>query len=166
MLAVPMGAEGVEVRPIRQITGEREFNEVFLDEVEVPVEHVIGAENEGWSVANTTLGNERGGSFIWKEQVRHELAVDQLWAACAAAGRLADPLVRQRLARCRIDAELFRLHNARTLATLRLDAPTIAGVDELRWRGPAPEFEAIAAWLGQPSLFTRAQAHAARLPPA
>lgn len=118
MLAIPMGADGVEVRPIQQITGEREFNEVFLDGIEVPVEHVIGGENEGWSVADTTLGNERGGSFIWKEQVRHERAVDQLWAASAAAGRLADPLVRQRLARCRTDAALFRLHNARTLATL------------------------------------------------
>jgi 5'-3' exonuclease len=52
----------------------------------------------------------------------------------------------------------------RTLATLRTDAPTVAGVDELRWRGPAPEFEAIAAWLGQPSLFTRAQQLAARRP--
>jgi 5'-3' exonuclease len=52
----------------------------------------------------------------------------------------------------------------RTLATLRTDAPTIASVDELRWRGPAPEFEAIAAWLGQPSLFARAQQLAARLP--
>jgi alkylation response protein AidB-like acyl-CoA dehydrogenase len=118
MLAIPMGADGVEVRPIQQITGEREFNEVFLDGVEVPTEHVIGGENEGWSVANTTLGNERGGSFIWKEQVRHERAVDQLWSACAATGRLADPLVRQRLAGCRTDAALFRLHNARTLATL------------------------------------------------
>ena len=65
------------------------------------------------------------------------------------------------LAAQRDQAMLFR-----TLATLRLDAPTIAGIDELRWHGPAPEFEAIAAWLGQPSLFTRAQALAARLPPA
>jgi 5'-3' exonuclease len=62
------------------------------------------------------------------------------------------------LAAQREQAMLFR-----TLATLRLDAPTIAGVDELRWRGPAPEFEAIAAWLGQPSLFARAQTLAARL---
>ena len=65
------------------------------------------------------------------------------------------------LAAQRDQAMLFR-----TLATLRLDAPTIAGIDELRWHGPAPEFEAIASWLGQPSLFTRAQVLAARLPPA
>jgi 5'-3' exonuclease len=62
------------------------------------------------------------------------------------------------LAAQREQALLFR-----TLATLRLDVPTVADVDELRWRGPAPEFEAIARWLGQPSLFTRAQTLAARL---
>jgi 5'-3' exonuclease len=63
------------------------------------------------------------------------------------------------LAAHREHARLFR-----TLATLRIDAPTIAGVDELRWTGPAPEFETIAAWLGQRSLFERAQALAQRVP--
>ena len=80
MLAIPMDAKGVDVRPLRQMTGEYEFNEVFFDDVEVPVENLIGPENEGWRVANTTLGNERGGSFVWKEQVLLEAASD-------AAGR-------------------------------------------------------------------------------
>ena len=75
--------------------------------------------------------------------------------ACTVRGASA---LAATLAAQREQAMLFR-----TLATLRLDAPTIASVDELRWRGPAPEFEAIAAWLGQPSLFTRAQTLAARL---
>ena len=70
-------AKGVEIRPLRQITGESEFNEVFLDDVEVPVENLIGPEHEGWRVANTTLANERGASFVWKEQVLHEVAMDQ-----------------------------------------------------------------------------------------
>ena len=78
MLAIPMTAKGVEIRPLRQITGESEFNEVFLDGVEVPVENLIGPEHEGWRVTNTTLANERGASFVWKEQVLHELAMDQL----------------------------------------------------------------------------------------
>ena len=52
--------KGVDVRPLRQMTGEREFNEVFLDDVEVPVENLIGPEHDGWRVANTTLANERG----------------------------------------------------------------------------------------------------------
>src|SRR5947199_3366250 len=118
MLAIPMTADGVDVRPLRQMTGDSEFNEVLLDDAEVPVEHVIGPEDEGWRVANTTLANERGGGFIWRQQVRMEEAIDRLWKACAGAGLLADPLVRQRLARAWIDAELFRLFNARTLARL------------------------------------------------
>jgi alkylation response protein AidB-like acyl-CoA dehydrogenase len=146
MLAVPMRADGVDVRPIRQITGECEFNEVFLDEVQVPVDHRIGDEHGGWRVANTTLGNERGGSFIGKEQVRHELALEALWAACAAAGRLADPLVRQHLARCWTDAELFRLHNARTLERLARgeDVGATASLVKLFWAGASQRLFATA----------------------
>jgi alkylation response protein AidB-like acyl-CoA dehydrogenase len=118
MLAIPMTAMGVHIRPLRQITGESEFNEVFLDDVEVPVENLIGAEHDGWRVTGTTLGNERGGSFVWKEQVLHEIAMDQLIEACAARERLGDPIVRQQLAQSWIEVELFRLHNAHTLARL------------------------------------------------
>ena len=118
MLAVPMDAKGVDVRPLRQMTGDHEFNEVFFDEVEVPVENLIGPENEGWRVANTTLGNERGGSFVWKEQVLLEAACNRLVEACAGQGLTADACVRQRLVRSWIDIEIFRLHNARTLQRL------------------------------------------------
>jgi alkylation response protein AidB-like acyl-CoA dehydrogenase len=118
MLAIPMDAPGVDVRPLRQITGESEFNEVFLDDVEVPVESLIGPEHEGWGVANTTLANERGATFIWKEQVLHEVAIDVLWKTCARRGVLTDPVVRQRLAHAWIDVAIFRLHNARTLSRL------------------------------------------------
>jgi alkylation response protein AidB-like acyl-CoA dehydrogenase len=118
MLAIPMTAPGVEVRPLRQLTGEREFSEVFLDAVEVPVDHLIGTENEGWRVANTTLANERGASFIWKEQVLLEMAVAQLAQTCAQRAVLGDPRVRQRVAQSWIEAEIFRFHNARTLDRL------------------------------------------------
>ena len=118
MLAIPMTANGVDVRPLRQITGKSEFNEVFLDGVEVPVENLIGPEHEGWRVTGTTLANERGASFVWKEQVLHELAMDHLTKACARRERLGDALVRQRLVQSWIDVEIFRLHNARTLTRL------------------------------------------------
>jgi alkylation response protein AidB-like acyl-CoA dehydrogenase len=118
MLAIPMDAPGVEVRPLRQITGDCEFNEVFLDDVAVPVGNLVGAEHEGWRVANTTLANERGASFIWREQVLYELAMRDLRREVAAIGGTRDPLVRQELARSWIDVELFRLHNARTLDRL------------------------------------------------
>lgn len=118
MLAIPMSAPGVEVRPLRQMTGEREFSEVFLDQVEVPADQRIGPEHEGWTVANTTLANERGASFVWKEQVFHQVAIEQLTLVCAARGRSDDPVIRQRLARSWIEVELFRLHNRRTVARL------------------------------------------------
>jgi alkylation response protein AidB-like acyl-CoA dehydrogenase len=135
MLAIPMTAKGVDVRPLRQLTGECEFNEVFLDEVEVPVANVIGAENDGWRATNTTLGNERAGSFIWKEQVRHELAVDRLREACAKSELLDDPVVRQQMAQCAIDAALFRWHNARTLdrVTRGEEIGTQSSVVKLFW---------------------------------
>ena len=118
MLAVPMDAPGVEVRPLRQITGESEFNEVFLDGVEVPVDHLIGDEHDGWRVANTTLANERGASFIWREQVLHERAIDRLIGTCRERGLTGDSRVRQDLARSWIDVQIFRFHNARTLERL------------------------------------------------
>jgi len=118
MLAIPMHAPGVDVRPLRQMTGEHEFNEVFLDDVAVPVDHLIGPEHEGWRVANTTLANERGASFIWREQVQYEQALAALMREAAGAGATADGQLRQRLVQSWIDVELFRLHNARTLDRL------------------------------------------------
>jgi alkylation response protein AidB-like acyl-CoA dehydrogenase len=118
MLAVPMDATGVDIRPLRQLTGEYEFNEVFLDDVAVPVENLIGPENDGWRVANTVLANERGASFIWREQVLHQAAIDALIAECTRRGTTRDARVRQRLAQSWIEIELFRLHNARTLERL------------------------------------------------
>jgi alkylation response protein AidB-like acyl-CoA dehydrogenase len=103
---------------LRQITGESEFNEVFLDGVDIPIEHLIGPENEGWAVASTTLANERGATFVWKEQVLHAVAFDALSKACARGGRDRDPIARQRLARAWIEVEILLLHNERTLARL------------------------------------------------
>lgn len=63
-LLLDMKSKGVEARPIRQITGDEEFAELFLDEVEIPVENLVGMENEGWRVAQTTLSSERGLTLV------------------------------------------------------------------------------------------------------
>jgi alkylation response protein AidB-like acyl-CoA dehydrogenase len=118
MLAIPIKAQGIDIRPLRQITGESEFNEVFFDDVPVTVENLIGTENDGWRVAGTTLANERGTSFVWKEQVLHEVARDLLWKRAIERGDTANPLVRQKLAQSWMDVEIFRLHNGRTLSRL------------------------------------------------
>ena len=157
MLAIPMDAQGVDVRPLRQMTGESEFNEVFLDDVEVPFDNLIGPENEGWRVANTTLANERGASFIWREQVLHEVALEALSKACTRRGCATDPLVRQRLARSWIDVEIFRLHNARTLARLARgdEIGAESSIVKLFWAGMSQRFSETATdLLGPGALLT------------
>jgi alkylation response protein AidB-like acyl-CoA dehydrogenase len=155
MLAIPMRAEGVEIRPLRQITGEYEFNEVFLDGVEVPGEQLIGPEHGGWPVAGTTLANERGASFVWKEQVLHEAAIGRLVAAAARQGRRDDPIVRQRLARSWSEVEIFRLHNQRTLARLARgeELGAESSLVKLFWAGMSQRlYETAIALLGSSGL--------------
>ena len=163
MLAIPMAAKRVEVRPLRQITGESEFNEVFLDHVEVPVDNLIGPENEGWRIANTTLANERGATFVWKEQVLQEAAFDLLVKACARAGRLADRRVRQRLAQARIEVEIFRLHNERTLDRLARgeEVGSESSLVKLFWAGMSQRLhETAVAVLGPDALLAAGDEHA------
>ena len=137
------------------MTGESEFNEVFLDGVEVSVENLVGPENEGWRVANTTLANERGATFVWKEQVLHAVAFDLLCKSCARVGKLGDPVARQRLAQAWIDIELFRLHNARTLARLARgeEVGPESSVVKLFWAGMSQRlYETAIAVLGPDAL--------------
>jgi alkylation response protein AidB-like acyl-CoA dehydrogenase len=117
-LVVDMQADGIDVRPLRQITGEAEFNEVFLDDVYVPADHLVGDLNQGWSVANTTLAHERGTNFPFKEQVVHEVYLAELWAEAARRGKLDEPSVVDELAQAYVELAVLRLHNWRTLSRL------------------------------------------------
>jgi alkylation response protein AidB-like acyl-CoA dehydrogenase len=106
------------VRPLVQITGEAEFNEVFFDEVFVPGDHLVGGLNEGWAVANTTLAHERGTSFPFKEQVVHEVFLDELYALARERDLLDDVEVADALAQSFVELRVLRLHNWRTLSRL------------------------------------------------
>jgi alkylation response protein AidB-like acyl-CoA dehydrogenase len=117
-LVVDMQSPGIEIRPLTQITGEAEFNEVFLDEVFVPADHLVGDLNQGWAVANTTLAHERGTNFPFKEQVVHEVYLAELWGEAAARGKLDDPVVVDQLAQAYVELAVLRLHNWRTLSRL------------------------------------------------
>src|SRR3954451_23381050 len=117
-LVVDMQAPGIDVRPLVQITGEAEFNEVFLDEVFVPADQLVGELNQGWAVANTTLAHERGTNFPFKEQVVHEVFLDELWAEAERNGRIDEPQVVDQLAQAYVELSVLRLHNWRTLSRL------------------------------------------------
>jgi alkylation response protein AidB-like acyl-CoA dehydrogenase len=117
-LVVDMTAPGIEIRPLVTLTGESEFNEVFFDEVFVPSDCLVGGLNRGWAVANTTLAHERGTSFPFKEQVVHEVFLEQLYALAEANGILDDPDVSDALAEAAVKLRVFRLHNWRTLSRL------------------------------------------------
>jgi alkylation response protein AidB-like acyl-CoA dehydrogenase len=117
-LVVDMQAAGIDVRPLRQITGEAEFNEVFLDDVFVPADHLVGALDNGWAVANTTLAHERGTAFPFKEQVVHESYLDELFALATASDAFDDVEIADALAQAFVELRILRLHNWRTLSRL------------------------------------------------
>ena len=131
-LLVDMHAPGVEVRPLRQITGEAEFNEIFFSDVEVPVENRLGDEGDGWQVAMTTLLHERA-----------TLGFALTATFDALFGRLLEeteerdptPLVRDALAREWIELQGLRYTNYRALGTYErtgVPGPEGSGV-KLRW---------------------------------
>jgi alkylation response protein AidB-like acyl-CoA dehydrogenase len=117
-LIVDMSSPGVEIRPLVQMTGDAEFNEVFLTNVFVSDEQLVGVEGQGWTVAGSTLAHERGTNFPFKEQVVHETYLARLYEEAQATGVLDDPVVADALAQSYIDLGVLRLHNLRTLTRL------------------------------------------------
>src|ERR687897_2419790 len=112
-----MEQEAVQVRPLRQITGEAEFNELFIEEARIPDEHVVGGVGNGWKVALTTLMNERAG-LGFSLQVRLRQLLDRLVAEAAQRGLLDDPLVADRLGDLHLRTETLRLTAYRGLTAI------------------------------------------------
>src|SRR4051812_16917875 len=113
-----MEQEAVQIRPLRQITGEAEFNELFIEEARIPDEHVVGGVGNGWKVALTTLMNERAGlGFMLQVRLRQQL--DELVAQAAARGLLDDPLVADKLGDLQLRTETLRLTAYRGLTAIQ-----------------------------------------------
>ena len=112
-----MHSPGVEVRPLRQITGDPEFNEIFLSDVRIPVEDVVDVPGNGWNVAMTTLLHERGTLGIaLTSQLDGNMA--RLLETAKAIGVAGDPVVRDRIAGLYVELEGLRYTNFRSLTTL------------------------------------------------
>jgi alkylation response protein AidB-like acyl-CoA dehydrogenase len=113
-LLCPLDQPGIEVRPIRQLGGEPEFNEVFFTDARTPAAHVVGAVNDGWTVAMTLLGHERGEEAA-TNPILFRAELDRLFDLAKQAGRDRDPLIRQRLAWCYGRVEIMRYLGYRIL---------------------------------------------------
>jgi alkylation response protein AidB-like acyl-CoA dehydrogenase len=113
---VDMHADGVEVRPLVQLTGEAEFNEVVLHDVVVPDDQLVGGAGAGWRVAGSTLSHERGVNP--RQLVIHMQHLEELLRTAAAEGSFDDQRLRRRLAQAYVEVRLFQLHNWRSLSKL------------------------------------------------
>ena len=133
-LILDMHTPGVEVRPLRQMTGDTEFNEIYLTDVRVPRENVLGEVGDGWRVAMTTLMHERA-SFGVGVQIRTRITLDELLAMVRESDVRQDPVIRQKLAQLFIEVEAMRLNGYRGLTgMLRGETPGPEGsINKLMW---------------------------------
>jgi alkylation response protein AidB-like acyl-CoA dehydrogenase len=118
-ILVPLDAAGVTVRPIEQLDGEAGFAEVFLDDVRVPVANQLGETNQGWSVAMATAGFERG--LMLRSPARFQNTARklvELYRETAAGGEPIDPVLRDRVVRCWMEAEAYTLNTYQTVSRL------------------------------------------------
>jgi alkylation response protein AidB-like acyl-CoA dehydrogenase len=121
---VDMKSPGIAIRPLVQMTGDAEFNQVFFDQVRVPRRNLLGKLHEGWRVAVSTLSHERGGI---RQFMRLHRAVHMVHALARQRQVGSDPVLRQRLAQLYIDTEILRLTTLRALTK------------QLRGESPGPE---------------------------
>lgn len=161
-LVVDMHEPGIEVHPLVQLTGEAEFNQVSLDDVRVPADHLVGGLHEGWAVANTTLAHERGTAFPFKEQVVHEVYLGELLDLAAERGAFDDAERADELAEVFVRLRLLRLHNWRTLTRLaRGEVPgPESSVVKLAWSDMTQHLSEVGLGLtGEAAPLWRGAAH-------
>lgn len=122
LLLVDMKTPGVSVRPLRQMTDDHEFCEVFFEDVRVPADRLLGAPGQGWQIAMGIVAHERGPmwTFTFQRKIRRSLTqlIRLVREHPATRGALADATVRQKLAQAHIEVEILRLAGYRSLTTL------------------------------------------------
>jgi alkylation response protein AidB-like acyl-CoA dehydrogenase len=125
-LLVPMHQDGIDIRPITQIDGSAEFTEVFFNNARCPKENVVGGVNNGWKVAMTTLGFERGTSATTGHR-RFQKELDAIFEIARRTGKSRDPLVRQELAKAWTKVKIMEVNGWRSLTSaLKGDHSTAA----------------------------------------
>jgi alkylation response protein AidB-like acyl-CoA dehydrogenase len=122
VLLVDMKSPGVDVRPLRQMTGESEFSEIFFRDVRVPAANVLGKVNDGWNVAISTLMHERG-AYGARLHLLFKRNIDRLIELSHSIQRngspaAKDPLIRQKLAQCYAEIEIMRLNQLRAFSRM------------------------------------------------
>jgi alkylation response protein AidB-like acyl-CoA dehydrogenase len=134
-LLVDMKSPGVTVRPLRQIGGQAEFNEVFFEEVRVPRTNLLGELHKGWTIVTSALQNERGIMYVVEMQILLARARDRLVQFARERGAHRDPLMRQALADVYLGVETFRHTCQRTMSKLlRMGMPgPEASIIKLHW---------------------------------
>ena len=166
-LLVDMKTPGVTVKPLRQMTGEAEFNELFFDDVHVPRENLVGGMGDGWRVATTTLMNERGTSAL-ASVMRYRIVFDEIVDLARNTirdGRPAtqDPVVRQQLAQFFVELEMMRFTNYRTFSKILKggDPGPEGSMSKLAWSELNQRMmEFVMALEGPASQLMRGSAHA------
>jgi alkylation response protein AidB-like acyl-CoA dehydrogenase len=166
-LLVDMHSPGVEVRGLKQMSGESEFGEIFFRDVRVPVENVVGKVNEGWGVAMGTLMHERG-TFGAALQVNYRRNFNRLVEIAKHIDRNGkpaseDPVIRQKLGQCFTDIEIMRLNQMRAIS--RINQKGVPGPEssilKVFWTELNQRFQQIATeLLGSYATLTKGDPHA------
>lgn len=131
-LLVPMNQPGIDVRPIIQLTGTSEFNEVFFDNARTAADLVVGAPGEGWRIAMGTLTFERGISTLG-QQIRFARELADVEALARRTGAADDPLIADRIDRAWVGLRVLRAHAIRTMEGAGVDDGGQASVAKLLW---------------------------------
>ncbi len=121
-LIVPLRSDGLTIRPLREMTGDNDFNEVFLDNVRVPANNIVGEVDKGMQVIMTALGHERG-TLVLVDRVRMRRQIERLLQLIGRVANGSDRTMRQQVAQYYTEVEIMRLHCVRVMSDLEQGRP-------------------------------------------